>query len=177
MKKKLFGLLGLVVLMIATSASSFAETHIAHEIWNAMAEAGNIDLTNCWELMGMYTFGDTTGDGYVTLPMTEDGKQISGAISWRMYPKSEDDITERYFPMLMVLLSEFCEKDELLDIAAWLLTQEAVALLSKYNVLPYQSDTQHLSILDIYIKYDEENNELYCLITATNNTEKIIMKQ
>lgn len=177
MKKKLIGIL-LLVLLIASSVSiTLAEPDIAHRIWQAMAEAGNIDLANSWELMGMYTFGETTGDGYVTLPMTDNGKQISGAISWRMYPKSEDDITERYFPMLMVLLSEFCEKDELLDIADWLLTQEAVALLAKYNVLPYQSDTQHLSNFDVYIKYDEEHHELYCLITATNNTATMFIKK
>lgn len=169
--------IGLFLCFLFSSSIVSAESDIAHEIWNAMAEAGNIGLTNSWELMGMYTFGETTGDGYVTLPMTDDGNRISGAISWRMYPKSEDDITERYFPMLMVLLSEFCEKDEHLNIADWLLTQEAVALLAKYNILPYQSDTQHLSNFDVYIKYDEENNELYCLVTATNDTPMMLIKK
>jgi len=177
LKKKLIGIL-LLVLLIASSVSiTLAEPDIAHRIWQTMAEAGNIDLTNAWELMGMYTFGETTADGYITLPMTDNGKQISGAISWRMYPKSGDDITERYFPMLMVLLSEFCEKDELLDIADWLLTQEAVALLAKYNALPYQSDTQYFPNFNIYIKYNEEHNELYCLLTATKNTERFQIEQ
>ena len=167
LKKNLIRILLLTFLMTSSVSVTLAEPDIAHRIWQSMADAGNIDLTNSWELMGMYTFGETTGDGYVTLPMTDDGKQISGAITWRIYPETEDDITERYFPMLMVLLSEFCEKNELLDIADWLLTQEAVALLEKYNVLPYQSDTQQLSNFDVYIKYNEEHNELYCLIEKT----------
>ena len=174
MKKTLIGILLSMVLITTSVSISLAEPDIAHRLWQSMAEAGNIDLTNSWELMGMYTFGETTGDGYVTLPITDDGKRISGAISWRMYPKSEDDITERYFPILMVLLSEFCEKDELLDIADWLLTQEAVALLAKYNVLPYQSDTQHLSNFDVYIKYDEEHNEIYCLLEAIENSQNLL---
>ena len=142
-----------------------------------MADAGNIDLTNSWELMGMYTFGETTGDGYVTLPMTEEGERISGAISWRMYPESEDDVTKRYFPMLTVLMSEFCEKNELSDIADWMMVQEAVSLLAKYNALPYQSDILSLANFDTYIKYDEEHNELYCLITATNDTTRFLVKK
>lgn len=165
------------VLLVSFPFCVFAELDIAHKIWKEMAEAGNIDLTTCWELMGMYTFGDTTGDGYVTLPMTEDGRQISESVSWRMYPKSEDDITERYFPMLMVLLSEFCEADELLDIADWLLTQEAVALLARYNGLPYQSDTNRFVNFNIYIKYNEEHNELYCLLNASRQTENLTLKQ
>ena len=177
MKKNLIRILFLTFLMTFSVSATLAEPDIAHRIWQTMADAGNIDLTNAWELMGMYTFGETTGDGYVTLPMTDDGKRISGAISWRMYPKSEDDITERYFPMLMVLLSEFCEKNELLDIADWLLTQEAVALFAKYNVLPYQSDIRHLNNFDIHIKHNEEHNELYCLLTATKNTERFLIKQ
>jgi len=177
LKKKLIGIL-LLVLLIASSVSiTLAEPDIAHRIWQTMAEAGNIDLTNSWELMGMYTFGETTGDGYVTLPMTDDGKQISGAITWRIYPETEDDITELYFPMLMVLLSEFCEKNELLDIADWLLTQEAVALLAKYNILPYQSDIQHFANFNLHIKYNEEHNELYCLLNASRQTENLTLKQ
>lgn len=165
-----------IVFMASTIATVFAEQDIAHRIWYSMAETGGIDLTDCWELMGMYTFGDTTGEGYVTLPMTEDGKQISDSVSWRMYPKSEDDITESYFPMLMVLLSEFCEKDELINLSDWLLTQKAVSLLARYNVLPYQSDTQSLTNFDIYIKYDEKHNELYCLLKATRNSSNLLTK-
>jgi len=164
LKKNLIRILLLTFLMTSSVSATLAEPDIAHRIWYTMAEAGNIDLTNSWELMGMYTFGETTGDGYVTLPMTEDGKRISGSATWRMYPKSEDDITERYFPMLMVLLSEFCEKDEFLDIADWLLTQEAVAVLAKHNDLPYQSNINRFANFDAYIKYNEEHNELYCLI-------------
>ena len=169
-KTKLVLFLSVTLLLLSFPFCVFAEPDIAHRIWQTMAEAGNIDLTNSWELMGMYTFGETTGDGYVTIPMTEDSKKISGSVTWRMYPETEDDITERYFPMLMVLLSEFCEKDELLDIADWLLTQEAVALLAKYSVLPYQSDTQTFTNFSIYIKYNEEHNELYCLIDVLNET-------
>ena len=106
MKKTLIGILLLTALITSSVSTTLAEPDIAHKIWQAMAEAGNIDQTNSWELMGMYTFGETTGDGYVTLPMTEDRKRISNAVTWRMYPKTEDDITERYFPMLTVLLSE-----------------------------------------------------------------------
>ena len=143
---------------------SFAKEDIAHQIWKEMADAGGIDFDECWELAGMYSLGKTTASGYVTLPMTEDGTQLTSPVSWRIHPQSEMDITNKFFPMLEVLINAMEPESQQEEIAEWMLTQKAIALLAKYNILPYKSDTVQFGKLEIYVKYDEVHNELYCLI-------------
>ena len=157
----------LLILSLCFSCStSLAEEDIAHRVWKEMADAGGIDFDECWELAGMYSFGKTTASGYVTLPMTEDGTQLTSPVSWRIHPQSEMDITDKFFPMLNVLMNTFGNETEQESIVEWMLTQKAVALLAKYNSLPYKSDVAQFETFEVYIKYDEVHNELYCLLDA-----------
>ena len=51
----------LSVAFLLTSSVGIAEynTDIAYQIRQAMADVGGMSLENCWDVMGMYTFGQT----------------------------------------------------------------------------------------------------------------------
>lgn len=155
-------------MLVCMGCAAAEETDLAHKIWYAMAEAGQVDMSEAWELMGiMYTFGETTGDGYVTLPMTEDGQKISGDVSFRIYPKSSADISEKFCPMLDMLLSQLEGWSEVLPLAVT--TQDAFvqAWLSGRDTDWGPGD---LGSMNVKLRYDADYNELYCLITATEDT-------
>ena len=160
----------LSVAFLLTSSVGIAEynTDIAYQIRQAMADVGGMSLENCWDVMGMYTFGQTTEDGYFTISSSDETGKIGKDISWRNYPKNYEDIIDRYFPMLNVLLILFDNSDE--EISNWVFTQEIAAIFSKKANQSYQSGIKHFSNFDIHIEYDAEYNELYCSLTATNIT-------
>lgn len=174
-----------LTLMMLLPAAGLAEAStsddLAHQIWHAMAEVGNIDLTaaGAWELFGMYTFGETTGGptGYVTLPMTDDGQRINGTISWRNYPDTDEDVYGYYFPMLQYLMTTFGAEEELSDMEAWLQAQQGAVMLARANGQHYRSDDMHFQHFDLYVQYDEKHNELYCLLTVTADTDLLAVKE
>ena len=161
-------------MLVCMGCAAAEETDLAHEIWYAMAEAGQVDMRKAWEFMGMYTFGETTGDGYVTLPMTEDGQKISGDVSFRIYPKSSADITEKLCPMFDMLLSRLHGWSEELQLAV--MTQDAFvqAWLSGRDT---DWGIVDLVSMSLKLQYDADHNELYCLITATEDTPAFVVAE
>ena len=162
-------------MLVCLGCAAAEETDLAHKIWYAMAEAGQVDMSEAWELMGiMYTFGETTGDGYVTLPMTEDGQKISGDVSFRIYPKSSADISEKFCPMLDMLLSQLEGWSEVLPLAVT--TQDAFvqAWLSGRDT---DWGIVDLVSMSLKLQYDADHNELYCLITATEDTPAFVVAE
>ena len=161
-------------MLVCMGCAAAEETDLAHEIWYAMAEAGQVDMRKAWEFMGMYTFGETTGDGYVTLPMTEDGQKISGDVSFRIYPKSSADISEKFCPMLDMLLSQLEGWSEVLQLAVT--TQDAFvqAWLSGRDT---DWGIVDLVSMSLKLQYDADHNELYCLITATEDTPAFVVAE
>ena len=154
-------------MLVCLGCAAAEETDLAHEIWYAMAEAGQVDVGKAVEFMGMYTFGETIGDMYVTMTMTEDGQKISGDVSFRIYPKSSADISEKFCPMLDMLLSQLEGWSEVLPLAVT--TQDAFvqAWLSGRDT---DWGIVELVSMNVKLLYDADYNELYCLITATEDT-------
>ena len=157
-------------MLVCMGCAAAEETDLAHEIWYAMAEAGQVDMSEAWEFMSMYTFGETTGYGYVTLDMTEDGQKIKGSVSFRIYPESSADITEKFCPMLDMLLNRlygYSEENATLQFAV--IVQDAFVQAWRSG-----RDTDwgivELVNMDVKLQYDADHNELYCLITATGTT-------
>lgn len=168
----------MMLLPAACLAEAATSDDLAHQIWHAMAEVGNIDLTNAWELFGMYTFGETTGGptGHVTLSLTEDSQRLHGSISWRNYPDTDEDVYGYYFPMLQFLLTTFGAEEEQPDMEAWLQAQQSAVMLARANGQHYRSDDMHFQHFDIYVQYDEKHNELYGLLTVTADTDLLAVK-
>lgn len=167
----------MVVLSIFCSNVALAEESIANQIWTKMAEIANVDLAQCWEFQGMYTFGETTADGYVTLPIGEDNWKISGSVSWRIYPDEYEDIIDDYFPMLCVLLQEMGIYNGTELIEEWLFEQEIYSIFAYRDGFSFATETCSFDSFDISIKYDSEHNELYCLLTATQDSLHFVMKE
>lgn len=125
----------------------------------------------------MYTFGETTADGYVTLPMEEDNQKISGSISWRIYPDAYEDIIDDYFPMLRVLLEELGIYNTTESIEEWLFEQEIYSIFAYKDKVSFATEICSFELFDISIKYDSEHNELYCLLTATQDSQHFSQKE
>lgn len=157
------GLLLAAVLLLSVPAASLAQETLAHRIWHDMAQEGQIDLSKGWEFEGMYTFGETTGDGYITLFTTKDGQSVSGSVTWRIYPKSEEDITVRYLPMLKVLLTGIYGEELHPDVFAELdaLQPQICAAFKRSSAAQWEMAFPNCVIT---IKYSSKHNELYCLI-------------
>lgn len=168
-------------MLLCMGCAAAEETDLAHEIWYAMAEDSQVDMSEAWEFMSMYTFGETTGDGYVTLPMTGDGQKIKGAVSFRIYPESSADITEKFCPMLDMLLNRlygYSEENATLQSAVIAQDDFVQAWLSgRDTVWDTVWDTVELVSMDVKLQYDADHNELYCLITATEDTPAFAVEQ
>ena len=164
-------------MLMGMGCAAAEETDLAHEIWYAMAETGHVDMSKAWEFMGMYTFGETTGDGYVTLTMTEDGQKIRSDVSFRIYPESSADITEKFCPMLDLLLNRLYGRSE--ENA----TLQFAVIAQDSFVQAWRSgrDTDwgivELVSMNVKLRYDADYNELYCLITATEDTPGFAVKE
>ena len=174
--KRLAGVL-LAVLMLLTGASALAQEDLPHQIWHEMAEAGKKDLTDAWEMMGMFTFGETTGEGYVTIFVSEETGKIHDGISLRMYQKKEGEIREQYFPMLKVLTERFAEEADLAMLEVWLGKQQEEMVAAWRDNRDQTSNTQMFLNYEIYVQYDRDHNELYCLMTAIRDSQYMSMKQ
>ena len=168
--RRLVCMLLAAAMLMGIGCAAAEETDLAHEIGYAMAEAGQVDMSEAWELMGMYTFGETTGNGYVTLPMTEDGQKIKGSVSFRIYPKSAADITEKFCPMLDMLLNKlYGRSEENATLQFAVLAQDAF-VQAWFSGRDTDWGIVELVSMDMKLQYDADYNELYCLITATENT-------
>ncbi len=164
-------------MLMGMGCAAAEETDLAHRIWYAMAETGHVDMSKAWELMGMYTFGETTGDGYVTLTMTEDGQKIRSDVSFRIYPESSADITEKFCPMLDLLLNLlYGRSEENATLQFAVIAQDAFVQAWRSG-----RDTDwgivELVSMNVKLQYDADYNELYCLITATEDTPGFAVKE
>jgi len=175
--KKICSVLLLIAILAIACNVSFADENIANRLWRKMAEVADIDLTHCWEFQGMYTFGETTADGYITLPTEADGGKIAGAISWRIYPDEYEDIIDDYYPMLYALLEELGINNATESIEEWLFEQEIYSIFAYKDKVSFDTETCSFDLFDISIKYDSEHNELYCLLTATQDSQYFSKKE
>lgn len=174
LKRVLFLLVA--VTLLASVSCAAAQEHPAHQLWHEMASAGNVDLTDAWDMMGMYTFGETTGNGYVTLTVPEGTEQFVGSVSFRNYPGTSADITNQFFPMLRVLMVKFCEESDLPLIDAWLSRQQHDISAAYTGAYDHTSHTQMFLNYELYIKYDVDHNELYTLITPIRESQYLMPK-
>lgn len=177
MMKRIVAIQLLIAVLVGACGISFAEEDFATYLWQKMAEVAGIDLTQCWQFMGMYTFGETTGYGYVTLNTDADGRKIAGSISCRIYPKTCKDITDRYYPMLSTLLAELGLYSETGSIAEWLTEQEKSSVAAYTNKVSLKARNRSFECFDILIQYDLKNNELYCLLTPTQDSTYLLMSK
>lgn len=175
--KKILALLLAMLMLASVYNISFAEESIAHRLWRKMAEVADIDLAQCWEFQGMYTFGETTANGYITLPTEADGKKVAGSISWRIYPDEYEDIIDDYYPMLVALLEELGIYNATESIEEWLFKQEFYSIFAYKDKVSFDTETCSFELFDISIKYDSEHNELYCLLTATQDSQYFSKKE
>ena len=164
-------------MLVCMGCAAAEETDLAHEIWYAMAEAGQVDMRKAWEFMGMYTFGETTGDGYVTLTMTEDGQKISGNVTFRIYPKSTADITEQFCPMLDMLLNKLYGRSEENSTLQFAVIAQDAFVQAWLGGMDTDWGIVELVSMNMKLQYDADNNELYCMITPTENTPGFAVKE
>lgn len=176
MKRKYIFLLIIVVIISLASTSAFAEESIAVSLWNEMAQAGGRDLTDAWEMYGLFTFGETTGDGELTANMTEDGQALRGSITFRIYPKKTEEITHFFFPAYRVLLAHLITPEEEQALSDWLDSAKEDALKNIPAKNKYRSDTKDFACFSVHIQYDVKYNELYSLITPTVDTDYLRVK-
>lgn len=169
--KRSLCLLCFIIILMAPLVSFSESQDIAHEIWQAMGKAGNMDMSKAWEVMGVFSFGETTADGEVTLFLTDDNSKISKSVSWRNYPDDDSAVTDQFFPMLKCLLLKLDqnESDEVVD--AWIMNQCPIVLLARQNNLFYRSENKQFRDMIVYVQFDNQYQELYCLITCTKSNE------
>lgn len=110
----------MLFLIMYCSYGNCEELDFAHEVWQSMGKAGNMDMSKAWEVMGVFSFGETTDDGEVTLFMTDDQKKIAKSVSWRNYPSNDFAVTEQFFPMLECLLLKLNQNESKEAVDAWI---------------------------------------------------------
>ena len=160
------------------------EIDLAHEIWNEMADKGGVfsDPDGGWHSMGIFFFEDPfdskeTTLGYSTLSMTEDKTKIKGDITHRINPRNGDDINSKFLPMLNVLLKHFTDETEADTVDDWMEMQGFMCYSSFLLQKDYESMPTQFNMIDVSIQYDFENNELYCRIEPTKNTNILEIAQ
>lgn len=177
--KRIFAALLSLALLCALLCSCQSEQgNIAQQVIADMLKAGKVDPSQMevWgDYLGGYSFDESIGGGYVTLFLTEDEQYVEDSICWRNYPQQEDDITVRFFPMLQVLMQRFGVRGEYGDIKEWLSAQKSAAVQAWRNGSDYRSETRQFANYEVYVQYDVDYNELYCLITATINSEHMVI--
>ena len=114
----------LAMLLFAAAPISLAEDDLTTQLLHEMAEAGNIEQITPWAFPGVYCFGENMEAPYITLSIADHADKLEGAISWRMYPKVEQELESVFFPMLRVLMLQFCEDTDVPLIDAWLSRQQ-----------------------------------------------------
>ncbi len=162
----------LLVLILFIPINTYGEEQdIAHNIWFAMGEAGNMDMSKAWEVHGLFSFGETTADGEVTLFMTDDNLKIAKSVSWRNYPTEDTAITEQFFPMLKCLLLKLDREESEETIASWIDQVLPVVLLARQNNLFFRSAEKQFHDMTIFVEYDNKYTQLYSLITCTETND------
>ena len=170
-------LLATCVMALAESNSA-APADYAEEIWYTMAETGHANKNVMWSMLGMYSFGEKTGgpEGYVTLNSTEDGKAVQGGISWRIYPKNEEDVAEYFYSMMETLLAMVATPEDAANITVWLNASKAPVLAAFQQQEQWVSGIFVFDNVSLQLQYDPEHNELYTLLEAIKDTEHFRLK-
>ena len=168
--KRIIAVIFLFIVIICNYAFA-EERNIAHAIWQAMGEAGNMDMSQAWELMGLFSFGETTADGEVTLFLTDDKSKIAKQVSWRNHPVDDSGGVDRFFLMLKCLLSKLDQEESLEEIELWIEQISPSVLLARQNRLFFKSSEKQFQDMIVFVQYDSKHNELYSLVTCTETNE------
>ena len=175
--KRIVGSMLILLFIVTCCSCAFCESQdYAHEIWQEMGEAGNIDMSQAWEFMGVFSFGETTGDGEVTLFLTDDQRKINNSVSWRNCPDDDSAITLHFFPMLKCLLMKLDQNESEDAFEAWIQELLPVVLLARQNNLYFRSEDREFNTMTAYVQFDNKYNELYCLITCTETNPWFAIK-
>lgn len=112
MNKLLACLMAAILMMASTSALTAIAAHaeesdIENRIWQAMGEAGGMDMSKAWSFKGIYSFGETTDQGELDMISDEDNPgTIKGQITFHYFPKGFSEVTGKFLDMLTALLNE-----------------------------------------------------------------------
>ena len=175
--KRILGSMFILLFIISCYSCVFCESQdYAHEIWQAMGEAGNMDMSKAWEFKGVFSFGETTGDGEVTLILTEDQSRIKNPVSLHNCPADDSAITLQFFPMLKCLLMKLDQNESEETFEAWIREILPVVLLARQNNLFFRSAVREFNTMTAYIQFDNKYNELYCLVTCTETNNWFSVK-
>ena len=152
-------------------------TDIIHEIWYAMGEAGNIDMSKAWELPGMYVFGETTAAGELNIFATDDPQKVKNTVCWRIIPEDISQLSSQYFPMLKCLMLKLDPSLSAADLDEWISSLSPTVAIVIQNRMAYEFGTYDFGHFTFYLKYSDKYNELYGKLVCTEETEHFTLSK